>query len=226
MTVTRRDGSQSPTDASRDAELLYNYHQLFMLLDKDIDAVFCLCSLDTRVAQRAAQLFLDGYGNYLIFSGGAGKLTQDRFDKPEALVFADIALEMGIPEEKVLVEPLSTNTGENVRFTYALLQEKGLQLNSFLLVQKPYMERRTYATFKKQWPDPNTRIMVTSPQLKWSEYPNEDNPEDLVINIAVGDLIRIREYPSKGFQIPQDIPDEIWEAAQRLVRAGYDSHLP
>ncbi|KAI0181137.1 DUF218 domain-containing protein [Hypoxylon sp. FL1284] len=133
---------------------------------------------------------------------------------------------MGVPKEKLIIESLSTNTGENVRFTYALLQEKGLRLDSFLLVQKPYMERRTYATFKKQWPDPSTRITVTSPQLKWNEYPNEDNPEDLVINIAVGDLIRIRDYPSKGFQIPQDIPDEIWDAAQRLIHAGFNSHLP
>ncbi|KAI1781363.1 DUF218 domain-containing protein [Hypoxylon cercidicola] len=226
MAATSEHNLQKAADVSNDVELLYNYHQLHMPLSKDIDAVFCLCSLDTRVAQRAAQLFLDGYGNYLIFSGGAGKLTQDRFDEPEAFVFANIALRMGVPEEKVLVEPLSTNTGENVRFTYALLREKGLLLNSFLLVQKPYMERRTYATFKKQWPDPSTRIMVTSPQLKWNEYPNGDNPEDLVINIAVGDLIRIREYPSKGFQIPQDIPDDVWEAAQRLVRAGYNSHLP
>ncbi|KAI0138589.1 DUF218 domain-containing protein [Hypoxylon sp. NC0597] len=225
-TTSENGGLQGTYDASKDAEILYNYHQLHMTLDKDVDAVFCLCSLDTRVAERAAQLFLDGYGSYLIFAGGVGRLTQGRYDKPEAQVFADIAIGMGVPEEKLLVEPLSTNTGENVRFTYALLREKGLHLNSFLLVQKPYMERRTYATFKKQWPDPNTRILVTSPQFKWTEYPNNDNPRDLVINIAVGDLIRIRDYPSRGFQIPQDIPDEVWEAGQRLIRAGYDSHLP
>ncbi|OTB01359.1 hypothetical protein M426DRAFT_25664 [Hypoxylon sp. CI-4A] len=218
--------TQQPYDASNDAELLYNYHQLNMSLDKDVDAVFCLCSLDTRVADRAAQLFLDGYGKYLIFAGGVGRLTQGRYDKPEAEVFADIAMKKGVPKEKLLIEPLSTNTGENVRFTYALLQKKGLHLKSFLLVQKPYMERRTYATFKKQWPDLNTKITVTSPQLKWNEYPNAENPRDLVINIAVGDLIRIREYPSKGFQIHQDIPDGVWEAGQRLIRAGYNSHLP
>ncbi|KAI0835687.1 DUF218 domain-containing protein [Hypoxylon sp. FL0890] len=226
ISTSEQDGLQGAYDASRDAEVLYNYHQLHMTLEKEVDAVFCLCSLDTRVAERAAQLFLDGYGSYLIFAGGVGRLTQGRYDKPEAQVFADIALEMGVPKEKLLVEPLSTNTGENVRFTYALLQEKGLHLNSFLLVQKPYMERRTYATFKKQWPDPDTRIMVTSPQFKWSEYPNGDNPRDLVINIAVGDLIRIRDYPSRGFQIPQDIPDEVWKAGQRLIQAGYASHLP
>ncbi|KAI1384772.1 DUF218 domain-containing protein [Hypoxylon trugodes] len=220
------DSTQREYDSSQDAETLYNYHQLHMPLEKEVDAVFCLCSLDTRVAERAAQLILDGYGKYLIFSGGTGRLTQGRYDKPEAQVFGDIALNMGVPKEKLLIEPLSTNTGENVRFTYALLQDKGLQLNSFILVQKPYMERRTYATFKKQWPDSDTRISVTSPQFKWDEYPNDANPKDLVINIAVGDLIRIREYPSRGFQIPQDIPDEVWEAGQRLIRAGYNIHLP
>ncbi|KAI0902021.1 DUF218 domain-containing protein [Annulohypoxylon nitens] len=224
--ILEKDGSRGVPDASKDGEILYNYHQLHMPLEKDIDAIFCLCSLDPRVAVRAAQLFLDGYGNYLIFAGGVGRLTQGRYDKPEAEVFADVALKMGVSKDKILVEPHSTNTGENVRFTYALLQQKGLHLNSFLLVQKPYMERRTYATFKKQWPDSSAKITVTSPQFKWSEYPNESNPEDLVINIAVGDLIRIRDYPAKGFQIPQDIPDDVWEAAQRLIRAGYNSHLP
>lgn len=214
------------SDVQQDAETLYKYHQLHMEIEQKADAIFCLCSLDTRVAERAAQLFLDGYGDYLIFSGGSGKLTEDRFDKPEAEVFADIARRLGVPETKLIVEPRSTNTGENVRFTYALLQEKHLSLRSFILVQKPYMERRTYATFKKQWPEPSTEILVTSPRLAWRDYPNGDNPVDLVINISVGDLVRIREYPAKGFQIPQDIPEEVWEAAQRLIRRGYNSHLP
>ncbi|KAI1488336.1 DUF218-domain-containing protein [Biscogniauxia mediterranea] len=215
----------SPEDITHDGEILYDYLQLHMTLDQKVDAVFCLCSLDTRVAERAAQLFLEGHGDYLIFSGGVGRLTQDRFDKPEALVFAGIALRMGVPEEKLIVEPLSTNTGENVRFTHALLRKRGLNLRSFILVQKPYMERRAYATFKKQWPDPDTEILVTSPRLTWEEYPNKENPKDLVLNIAVGDLLRIKEYPAKGFQIAQDLPEHVWQAAQRLIRAGYTAHL-
>ncbi|KAI0603113.1 DUF218 domain-containing protein [Biscogniauxia sp. FL1348] len=215
----------TPDSIIHDGETLYNYLQLHMTLDQKADAVFCLCSLDTRVAERAAQLFLEGYGDYLIFSGGVGRLTQDRFNKPEALVFADIALRMGVPEEKLIVEPLSTNTGENVRFTHALLRQRGLNLRSFILVQKPYMERRTYATFKKQWPDPETEILVTSPRLTWEEYPNKENPKDLVLNIAVGDLLRIKEYPARGFQIAQDIPEHVWQAAQRLIRAGHTAHL-
>ncbi|KAI0405642.1 DUF218 domain-containing protein [Xylaria palmicola] len=213
-------------DVQQDAETLYEYHQLHTDIDQKADAIFCLCSLDTRVAERAAQLFLDGLGDYLIFSGGSGKLTHGRFDKPEAEVFADVARRLGVPETALVVEPRSTNTGENVRYTHALLRERQLSPRSLILVQKPYMERRTFATFMKQWPDPGVEIRVTSPRLAWREYPNADNPVDLVINIAVGDLVRLREYPARGFQIPQDIPPEVWAAVQRLIERGYNSHLP
>ncbi|KAK8061310.1 hypothetical protein PG994_007676 [Apiospora phragmitis] len=209
-----------------DAETVFEYHKMAMPLQRPVDAVFCLCSLDVRVAHRAAELFLEGYGDRLIFSGGVGKLTEGRFAKPEAEVFADIARARGVPAEKLLVENKSTNTGENARFVWDLLAEKKVQVRSFVLVQKPYMERRTYATFKKQWPNPETVITVTSPQLDWIDYPDANNPRDLVTDIMVGDLVRIREYPAKGFQIHQDIPDEVWDAGQRLIQAGCDSHLP
>ena len=213
------------SEIDRDAELIYNYHRMSMPLTP-ASAIFCLCSLDTRVARRAAQLFLDGLGTYLVFSGGSGKLTATVFDKPEAEVFADIALEMGVPADKIVVESKSSNTGENVRFTRALLEERGLDVESFALVQKPYMERRTYATFLKQWGEPTPRFSVTSPQVEFQEYPDEANPRGWVIHIMVGDLVRIREYAALGFQVHQDIPDEVWDAGQRLIAAGYNKHLP
>lgn len=214
-----------PAQVHRSATIVYNYHRMGMPLRK-ADAVFALCSLDTRVARRAAQLFLDGYGEHLIFSGNVGVITAGRFAKSEAETFADVAREMGVPEDKLVVEPRSTNTGENVRFTHALLGEKGLSPKSFVLVQKPYMERRTYATFAKQWPDRDAEFTVTSPELDFDEYPNDENPRDLVVNLMVGDLVRIRDYAKLGFQIPQDIPSEVWEANEFLIAAGYDAHLP
>ena len=41
----------------------------------------------------------------------------------------------------------------------------------------------------------------------------------------VGDLQRIQVYPEKGFQIFQEIPDEVLEAYQKLVKLGYTKHL-
>ncbi|TLS23111.1 uncharacterized protein PpBr36_06636 [Pyricularia pennisetigena] len=239
--------------AYSDAEMIYNYHRMNMPLHQPADAIFCLCSLDTRVAERAAQLLLDGFAGddgILIFSGGSGKLTEARFSEPEAEVFAAVARRMGVPAGRILVEPRSSNTGENVRFTRALLRDRGLDPRSFILVQKPYMERRTYATFVKQWScskagdvegeegaeggglqqrqqqQKQPAFTVTSPQMTFAEYPDQDNPRDMVISIMVGDLVRIREYPARGFQISQDIPDEVWEAGQRLIQEGYNTHLP
>jgi uncharacterized SAM-binding protein YcdF (DUF218 family) len=90
-------------------------------------------------------------------------------------------------------------------------------------VQKPYMERRTYATFKKVWSE--KEIVVTSPMLSFEEYVNDDFPKDYVINVMVGDLQRIKVYPEKGFQIPQDIPENVWEAYEYLVSEGYTAQL-
>lgn len=208
-----------------DARTVYNYHQMGMT-PAAADAIFCLCSLDTRVARRAAQLWLDGLAPIVIYSGASGKLTEGRFTKPEAEVFADIARAMGVPDASIIVEPKATNTGENVRFTHTLLEERGIRPKSLLLVQKPYMERRTFATFKKQWPAEGTDITVTSPQVSFEDYPDAENPKRLVMNVMVGDLVRIRDYPARGFQIEQDIPPVVWQALERLVRAGYDEHLP
>lgn len=208
------------------AQTLWDYHHMNHALRK-ADAILVLCSHDTRVAERGAQLFLDGWAPLLIFSGGLGVITRSMWTEPEADLFARIAVEMGVPQAHILIENQSTNTGQNVLFTKKLLAEKGLRPETFIVVQKPYMERRSYATFRKVWPEKS--VIVTSPQDSFdvylSRYTNPELSPDDVISIMVGDLQRIRLYPERGFQIPQDIPDEVWAAYEELVKAGYNRHL-
>lgn len=212
-------------EVDENAKIIWDFLQMNMPLRKT-DAIFVLCSHDTRVAECALELYDEGYAPWIIVSGGAGKLTENLFNKPEAEIFKDILVKGGVPEAKIIVEPDSTNTGENVRFTFDLLNSSGIIFDSFILVQKPYMERRTYATFKKQWPRPETKILVASPRLSYGEYINNAAlDKDLIINVMVGDLQRIREYPKKGFQIEQDIPDDVWRAYETLIAAGYTKHL-
>jgi uncharacterized SAM-binding protein YcdF (DUF218 family) len=207
-------------------ERVWRYHQLNHQL-APADAILVLCSHDTIVAERGAGLFLDRWAPLLIFSGGLGGITRQMWTEPEADRFAAIAIAMGVPRTSILIENRSTNTGENVQFTRDMLFARGLDPASFILVQKPYMERRTYATFKKVWP--GKPILVTSPRMSLEQYlaryTDESLSADDAIGIMVGDLQRIREYPARGFQIPQQIPDEVWEAYLELVRAGYDKYL-
>ncbi len=213
-------------EISKLALKLWDYHRLDQPLER-ADAILVLCSYDTSVAERGAQLFLEGWSPLLIFSGGFGAITRSLWSEPEAELFASIARGMGVPADRILVETRSTNTGENVVFTRRLLAERGLDPEGFILVQKPYMERRAYATFKRYWPE--KRAVVTSPCFSFDEYlkshSNRALTEDEVICIMVGDLQRIRLYPERGFQIPQEIPEEVWAAYEELVAAGYDKHL-
>jgi uncharacterized SAM-binding protein YcdF (DUF218 family) len=207
-------------------ERLWRYHQLNHDLSRS-DAILVLCSHDLRVAERAAEVFLQGWAPLLIFSGGLGGITRQFWTEPEADLFANRATALGVDRDSILIENRSTNTGENVLFTKRLLAERGLDPRSFILIQKPYMERRAYATFRKVWPEKS--VIVTSPRASLDDYlrhyANDALSIDDVICIMVGDLQRIRLYPERGFQIAQEIPPDVWNAFEELVEAGYDRHL-
>ena len=208
------------------AEKVWHYHQMKHQLEK-ADAILVLCSHDKKVAETGAQLFLEGWAPLLIFAGGLGTITSAIWSEPEADQFSRIAIGKGVPVTSILIENRSTNTGENILFTKQLLKEKQMDPQKFIVVQKPYMERRSFATFRKMWPE--KEVLVTSPRVSFEEYlcgyTNETLSKDDVISIMVGDLQRIKLYPERGFQIPQEIPPEIWSAYEELIKAGYHQRL-
>jgi len=208
------------------AEKIWDYHLMKHQVAK-ADAILVLCSHDERVAERGAQLFLEDWAPFIIFSGGHGAITKSLWSEPEAERFARIAISLGVPRESILIEAHSTNTGENIAFTKRLLAVQNLDPHSFIIVQKPYMERRSYATFRKLWPEKD--LIVTSPQVSFrnylAEYTNRSLSASDVVSIMVGDLQRIKLYPSLGFQIEQEIPADVWSAFELLVHAGYDKYL-
>ena len=204
------------------AKTLWDYHHINHILKKS-DCILALGSHDLRVAERTAELYLQGYAPLVIMSGGLGNFTKELWTEKEADQFAAVAIEKGVPEKNILIENNSSNTGENILFTQKLLAEKKLNPQNFIVVQKPYMERRSYATFKKHWPDKD--LIVTSPEISFEQYPTNDIPIERVINIMVGDLQRIKFYPDRGFQIYQEIPADVWSAYEKLIGLGFDKHL-
>ena len=68
------------------AERIWDYHLMGHQIAK-ADAILVLCSHDERVAERGAQLFLDGWAPLLIFSGGQGAITKTLWSEPEAEPF-------------------------------------------------------------------------------------------------------------------------------------------
>lgn len=138
-------------------------------------------------------------------------------------MFAEVMRNNGVPEEALLLEARSSNTGENVAFTREMLRARGINVRSVVAVQKPYMERRTFATICRQWPE--VELQVSSPPCDFAEYCAGTIPQREVIEFMVGDLQRIMEYPARGFMISQVVPPEVLAAYETLVDAGFTGHL-
>lgn len=192
--------------------------------------ILVLGSRDTRVAEYAAKLYLEGYAPILLLSG-SGSIHNDnpgreRFvGTTEAEVFAEIAKGVGVPEHVIFIENKSQNTGDNYAFALELLRAKGIAPKTIIAVHKPYAERRTYATGRVHLP-PEVELLVSSPPIPIADYPNGANDHDEHwVHAMVGSLQRIKEYPAKGFQIEQNIPDDVWEAYEHLIALGYTKRL-
>ncbi len=207
-------------------QVLWDYLSLGQAPEK-ADVILGFGCYDDNVARRAAQLYLEGYAPKLLFTGGLGRNTRGRFSGSEAECFAGVAMEMGVPEGDILLEAKATNTKENILFTRALLGRKGIPHGCILGVHKPYMERRIYAAMGNYWPE--QRFLVTSfPQSlteALSQAQRQGMQEEEIISTIVGDFQRIELYANWGYQLPQYIPREAWDAFHALVAMGYDKQL-
>jgi len=206
-------------------QILWNYMLVGHSL-RQADCLFVLCSHDIRVADYAIDLYKRGFAPVLLFSGGVLQCNAALnvfWDTTEAETFARRAMSAGISSDQILIENRSMNTGENFQFSRRLLEARNLDFQSFILVQKPYMERRVLATAQAHWTDKD--CVVTSPPISCADYLSDHLPRDAVIQHIVGDFQRIKVYGENGFQTPQAIPTDVWEAFERLVNLGYDERL-
>ncbi len=201
----------------------------YMHLNEEVKKCDCILGLgtnDLEIPKRCAELYHDGYADMIIFTGANAKSTLT-WNKTEAETFRDIAISLGVPKNKIYIETKATNTGDNFIFTKELILKNNLNVNTFLIVQKPYMERRCYAAFKKIMP--GKECVVTSPQISLEKYMemtmNKSGSVKPFINTLVGDVERMKVYADRGWQIKQDIPNEVWEAYLELVKLGFDEYV-
>ncbi len=208
------------------AKIIWEFHHVHHQL-AHADVILCFTSFDLSVSEYVAQLYLRGLAPVVLVSGkhAAAGLQETDWGMTEADKFAEVMVANDVPRDKIILETRAVNSGENVRYSYELLKGMGMVPRKIILAQKPTMERRAYATFRKFWPEEECELMVTSPPYSYEEYVGPIVDREMMINIMVGDLQRIKLYPAMGFQIPQEIPDAVRDAYQKLVAAGFDKHL-
>jgi hypothetical protein len=85
------------------------------------------------------------------------------------------------------------------------------------------MERRSFATARKLWPE--VEVTCASEPMEFDDYLKSVGDERLVIDMLVGDLQRVIEYPKLGFAVEQHVPEDVHAAYESLIRAGFTSRL-
>ena len=201
-------------------QILWDY----MRMNNEIkysDCIIGLGTMDTNVANIASELYLNGYSNKLIFSGGLGKITYKLWNETEAEKFAKIAIEKGVPSKDIYLEKESTNTGDNFRFSKRLIENLKLDIKSCIVVCKPYDEKRAYVAFKKIMPEYD--VIIHSENISCEEYYKRNGNE--WVNVLVGDIQRMKLFYEKGWQIKMNIPQNVWNAYEILAKRGYDKFI-
>jgi uncharacterized SAM-binding protein YcdF (DUF218 family) len=193
---------------------------------RQADAILTLGSFDVQAAVHAARLWKAGLAPVVIMSGGIahrGDLLETGWDKSEAEVFADAARREGVPAEALLLEDRAQNTGDNFIFGRAVAEAAGLRVGKLLVVAKPYMTRRGFATGRKHWPD--AELVMQCEDIDVVRYFARAADPERTLLALIGDLHRIVVYPALGFMIEQPVPAPVLEAMRRLVDAGYGARL-
>ncbi|MCZ4508308.1 YdcF family protein [Streptomyces sp. ActVer] len=210
------------TQAWADAQRLWDFQQMGHEA-RPCSVAIGLGSHDLGVADTTAKLYHRGMAPLIVFTGATSQTTRERMPRGEAEHYRSRAVELGVPAEAILLEQNARNTGDNIRFSRALLEEQGIRVASVLLVSKPYEERRAYATARKLWPD--VEWVSASAPMTLTDYVESIQDAQLVIDMLVGAQQRLMVYPSQGFMIHQEMPNDVVAAYERLRSGGFTSRL-
>ncbi|MEV6773810.1 YdcF family protein [Nocardia sp. NPDC051030] len=212
-----------PEEFRAEVEVLWDYTQMHHEV-RPVDVAVGLGSHDLGVASYAADLYRRGMFPLIVFTGAHGPFTVERFPRGEAVHFRELAIELGVPDRAILVEPRATNTGENIDFTRKLLEDVvGREIESVMLICRPYQQRRSYAICRKRWPAVD--VVCSSRPLPLDQYIADIGDTDRVIISLVGEIQRLWVYPARDWAIRQQVPDDVRQAYSRLVDAGFTGRL-
>jgi hypothetical protein len=201
--------------------------QLFHFLNKKdaqqkADVIVGFGHFDMNVPKRCCELYLDGMGHKIIYTGGVGAGSAD-FKNAEAVEFFNYTRKFfpQIPLEDILIEDRSTNTGENICFSMTKMREVSPGFNfesgikSAILVATPARQLRVYLTVKIYLK--NIRLFNLPPETSYKENLRvfSEKGKNFTDQLT-GEICRLIEYPAKGLCETLEIPEYILNAYHQI----------
>lgn len=188
------------------------------------DAVIGFGMFDLTLPRFCGDLYTQGRARAIVFTGGIGAGT-GTLGGPEADAWRQVLQQAypAIPDRDVVLENRSTNTGENVTFTTALLRERhprlafGVGLRRALVVASPTRLRRVWLTLRHHHAALETARCLPAVDLHADGARYAAEGIDYRAHV-LGELDRIERYADLGWIVPEPLPDSV--RAARAVLQG------
>lgn len=180
------------------------------------DAIVVGGCRDLGLAERAAELYHTGVSDVIIVTGYQPKTMS----LTEAKYLSDRCIQLDVPKDALVLEERASNTGENILLTAKELAQLGKEIDSVVLVHKPYMSLRFLATAQAQWPKPQPTFYTTCQKISFEDYCKVNGLEDVAWKM-LGDLKRMDSYVADGYQTAQHIPDSARNAYSKIINSGF-----
>lgn len=142
-----------------------------------------------QLMERAAELYHRGLAPCILPSGGSTpkvKTTEWEF-------LRDTGISLGIPDEAILKEDKATNTFENARFSWDVLQQEGIHPRKVILVCKSYHARRALLTYQIYFPKEAT-FFVSPVTDKTGITKDNWYLEEQKIKYVMNELAKVGQY--------------------------------
>ena len=205
------------------AQILFDYLNASDSVEP-ADVIIGFGHFDLAIPEKCYQLYKQGYGKKIIFNGGVGS-GSGSFTRPEAIEFREYIKHKDQAALKdIVVEPDSTNTGENVRYSVRVMAEAYPEFNfsnnihSAILITNSFRQRRVGLTMMKLLP--HIRIYNAPPATTIEEeielFAKEN--QDIIPQMPA-ELDRILLYPKKGFTAEANTPHHVIEASESLKQS-------
>ena len=161
---------------------------------KKADAIVTLTGNGLERANFAVELFKNGWAPCVVMVG----LTGSR----PCWVMAHHAQNLGVPEEKIIIAQISTNTKLNAVEVLTLAGQN--RWNRIILVTSPHHQLRAHLTFKKTLEEQKSWLeIINHPPTHYSwfeivESSRDKNKKIPRIGLMIAEFYRIAKYYIKG----------------------------
>lgn len=133
-----------------------------------------------QIAEKAAELYRNGFGDYVLAGGGVSVKTgvfagvRDKKDiycgdyRTECDFYEDVLKKNGVPETAIVREDKSGHTRANAEYAAAVLKERDISAEKIILVCKRFHARRCLMFFQAYFP--GTEILVVPADIETGDW--------------------------------------------------------